>query len=124
MRILVTAAVLMFALPAYAQFAPTNRPSGERWSGPRAADGRLPAPSVWRQVGEIDQRIDDGREARTLTRRDAWRLRREGGQIGTLAERYAADGLSDAEQRELDTRTAVLRAGVNNARIQGAARKR
>ena len=124
MRILVTAAVLMFALPTHAQFAPTNRPSSERWSSPSAADARLPSPSVWRQVGEIDQRIDDGRQARTLTKREARRLRREATQIGTLGDRYASDGLSGAEQRELDTRAAVLRAQVNNARLRGATGKR
>jgi hypothetical protein len=37
--------------------------------------------------------------------------------IGTLSERYAADGLSDSEQRELEMRIEVQRAMTARQRL-------
>ena len=124
MRTLVTAVILMFAVPAHAQFAPTSRPGGERWSRSDGLDRRSSSPPIGQQIGEIDRRIDDGRDSRTLTKRQARRLRREAGQIGTLQERYALDGLSAAEERELDLRAGVLREQVNNERLRSMTRSR
>lgn len=58
---------------------------------------------------EARKRISNGRDTGQLSKREARALRREAGQISALAERYARDGLSDSERRELDMRTQVLR---------------
>ena len=76
-----------------------------------------------RETGAIRRDIRRGRESGTLSRRQARGLRRETDQIDALAERYAADGVSDAEARELGTRTRVQHDLVNAGRLRGGGRK-
>lgn len=104
--------------------------SAQRWStyqtGPIAPSYRIEVPgrntgrqpSIQRQVDRIDRDIHAGRDSGQLTRREARRLRQENNQIGTLADRYAVGSLSDAEHRELQTRTEVMRSDVNRQRLQ------
>ena len=70
--------------------------------------------SIARELNHIDDRIDDARSARTLSRRDARGFRRQNGLIGDLAERYARDGLSANEVREIEFRTGVLNEQVSS----------
>jgi hypothetical protein len=100
------------------------------WRNP--ADTRLPdmlvtvrpdESGVGREVRDIRGRIDDGRDAGVLSRRDARRLDREARYLGRLGERYGRDGLSDAERRELDIRSRVLRERVDARRLAGAGRR-
>ncbi|MBJ7439704.1 MAG: hypothetical protein JHD35_11855 [Sphingopyxis sp.] len=65
--------------------------------------------TVGHDLRETRTRIRDGRNEGQLSRREARALRREAGQISTLADRYARDGLSDSERRELEMRAQVLR---------------
>jgi len=53
-----------------------------------------------------------------LTRKEARQLRRENGVIADIASRYATDGLSQAETRELQTRTEVMRDIVRLQRLR------
>ena len=81
-------------------------------------------PQTWRDLRDIRERIEDGRDERSLTRREARKLKREVAYIGVLTDRFGSDGLSDAERRELDVRTSALRDQVGVRRTQGAGRGR
>lgn len=98
--------------------------------GPPAPTSHLPGISmsasqstVGRETRKIRHDVHEAREDGTLTKREARSLRREANQIDTLSDRYGADGLSDSEARELDTRARVLRDVTNTQRINGTGRK-
>jgi hypothetical protein len=76
---------------------------------------RIPAPSVWRDLGDIRDKIDQRRDSGGLSRREAKRLKRQARGIGRLAEQYARDGLSDSERRELENHALYLRSMANRA---------
>ena len=122
MRLLLILIALLSVSPASAQLiGPPSTAKAPRAPRPTF---RLPDASVSRDMRDVDRQIDRGREAGTLTRREARRAGRENDQIGTLADRYASDGvLSDAERRELAMRSAVLRDQVNAQRLKGGGRK-
>jgi hypothetical protein len=68
------------------------------------------------QLGGIFSDIDAGRRTGQLSHKQAKELRREAGEISVLETRYAADGLSDSEAAELQTRAEVLRSIINAKR--------
>jgi len=85
--------------------------AGQNWTGINAGWTASPAPGgtdVHRQVDRIDRSIHAGRKSGQLTRAEARRLRRAGAMIDAMADRYAADGVSAGEARELDTRADLL----------------
>jgi len=61
----------------------------------------------------IDRRTDRARENGEIDRQEARNIQRERRLIRSLAGRYAADGLSESELRELQTRTFILRDMAN-----------
>ena len=76
-------------------------------------DGSQPArPSPRSDVRDLRGRIDTAFVSGHISRRDAQRLGREASVISSLARRYGRDGFSEAERRELDTRTHLLRADI------------
>lgn len=119
MRSALVPLALLVAMPASAQFAPTGRPPVERPLSPIAVDGRMPGPAPWREVRDVRERIDRGRDSGALSKREARRLKREAGRIDALASRYGRDGLSGTERRELEARGHILRDQVDNRRLQG-----
>ena len=124
MRALVLVALLNLAAPVAGM--QLNGFAGPRVTAPtQSLPVRIrPAPSqTGRDLGDIRNRIEDGRDERSLTRREARRLKREARYIGVLTERFGSGGLSDAEQRELDVRTHALRDQVGVRRTQGAGRR-
>lgn len=70
----------------------------------------VPAPT---ELKDLDDAIRDGRDAGQLDRRTARRLRRESGVLESTAQRYARDGLSADEARELQTRAIIAREQAN-----------
>lgn len=107
MRMLAMALVLS-GTAAHAQFAPSPRVPTERTSNP-FGDPVPARPSIRRETQDIRARVDDGRESRQLSRREARRLKRQAVGIDLRAGVYGNDGLSEAEQRELAVRAQVLR---------------
>lgn len=81
-------------------------------------DSALPGPSIRRELRDIDRRVERGREAGLLTRREARAFRREARQVAALANRYGHDGYSAAEARELRIRAGVLRDQVQRGSRQ------
>ncbi|MDP3488801.1 MAG: hypothetical protein Q8R71_01575 [Phenylobacterium sp.] len=90
-----------------------------------ALAARLPVerqdnPYGWQSVtlrqAEIEARIDTALRDRTLTSQDAARLRAEFQSIARLETQYRANGVTGAEQADLDRRLDAL-----NARIPGSA---
>lgn len=72
--------------------------------------------AVVAELQENDDRIDAKRDSGQLSRREARGLRREQRVIGRLAQSYSADGvITDAERRELETRSRVLQGAADNA---------
>jgi len=122
MRIAAAVLVLMTALPAHAasQSLPRIPPGDTRMPGIVNVHVRTDAPEVRREIGAARTRIEQGEEAGQLSKREARALRREARQIGRLTERYSRDGLSDAEQRELDMRARALQSFTDARRFQGA----
>lgn len=121
MRRAVTTLILvsLSAVPAAAQLA-KHGPPAPRAPAPRYdTDQRLPNLEPWRDVADVHRQIERGRDEGTLTRKEGRRYRREANQIGTLAERFGSDGLSDAEAAELRFRSGVLREQVNLDRLRG-----
>ncbi len=78
----------------------------------------IPQPAIGRQLDAIDDGIRAGRASGQLSRKEARGLRRENGVIGSIAARYAENGLSQSEARELQMRTEVMRDIVNNQRLR------
>ena len=78
-------------------------------SSPFLPDSSLAAPPLGRELRQMRGRIERARENGLLTRREARALDREARALGRLGGRYARDGLSAAERRELQARTAALR---------------
>ncbi|MGN6373977.1 MAG: hypothetical protein ACTHMG_00315 [Sphingomonas sp.] len=81
-----------------------------QWSNINSApSGAAPASlDAVRRVDRIDAAIRDGRDRGQLSRREARRLHRDGELIDSAAQRYDADGASQTEQNEIDTRIDVL----------------
>lgn len=112
-RVPLLLAAILLTGPAAAQTLPGF--AGDAPRLPRT-DSRAAVPGPYRDAADIRQRADDGRRSGQLSRREARRTKREAGQLGDLADRYGADGYSDAEQRELEIRGHVMRDAVNAAR--------
>lgn len=95
--------------------------SAQIWDGGGHGEARMPQlpAGVGRERADIDRTIRQAREDGQITRRDARALRRENDQIGTLQDRYAADGLSASEGAELQSRAEALRGLVNADRLRG-----
>lgn len=70
----------------------------------------VPAPTELRDLSDA---IEDARDAGQLDRRTARRLRREARLQDSTAERYARDGLSADESRELQSRAIIAREQAN-----------
>lgn len=62
-----------------------------------------------RELQELYRSIQDARDSGLLTRTEARKLRREARLLRSLAHRYASDGLSPDEYRELEFRAVVAR---------------
>lgn len=125
MRTLALIALLNLAAPVAAM--QLNGFAGPRVTAPTLSlpvRVRPAPPQTYRDLGDIRERIEDGRSERSLTRREARKLKREATYIGVLTERFGSDGLSDAERRELDVRTHALRDQVGVRRTQAAGRGR
>ncbi len=117
----------LFALTsgiATAQFVPRSPPNEGRPPATSPPSSAIPAPGVRRDLADIRARIDDGRDAGTLSRREARLYRRDAALVGTLADHYGQDRFSTSERAELDTRAAVLREQVNLQRLRGGGQAR
>ncbi|WP_448663805.1 hypothetical protein ACG3SL_03790 [Sphingomonas sp. CJ20] len=103
----IAAALALFtALPASAQIVGRiSMPSGGTLVAPRE-------PDIGRQLRNTRADIRNGRDSGQLTRREARGLRREAARIGALSERYASNGLTDAEATALEGYAEMLRAAV------------
>lgn len=109
MRLSIVLAILLGPAAAQAQFVPRTPPPGERMPGIVDRGASTGTSTMAHDLRETRKRISNGRDTGQLSKREARALRREAGQISALAERYARDGLSDSERRELDMRAQVLR---------------
>jgi hypothetical protein len=104
--------------PAAAQIVGPRPPSDYRAPNPFIGDSSLPGPGTGRDVGDIRNRIDRARESGSISKREARQLDREARLIRRLERRYASDGLSASEKRELETRALYLRGALNRPRLE------
>lgn len=112
MRIAIAAAALAAIMGAPPVLAQIRDPSGGvRWPQPRPS-----LPGVGGDLGQVDHDIRDGRIGGQLSRSEARQLRREKRKIADLEQRYQRGGLSESEQRELESRTAALRSVIGAKR--------
>ena len=106
--------------PAAAQIVGPGPPSDYRAPDPFIGDSRLPGPSAGREVRNIRKHVDRAKESGTISKREARQLNREARLIRQLERRYASDGLSESERRELEARALYLRAAVNRPRLKAS----
>lgn len=106
-------AVLLTA-PAGAQIAERHRYEPMSSPNPFIGDSRLPGPGLGRDLRDIRGRIERARDSGAISHREARQLRREARLIGRLASRFARDGLSQPERRELEARAFALRSVVSS----------
>ncbi|WP_153006032.1 hypothetical protein [Sphingomonas sanguinis] len=76
-------------------------------------------PSVAADRRDIRRAIREGRRSGDISRAEARSFGREDAAIGELGERFAQDGLSLSEERELQVRSEALRGLVNARRVRG-----
>lgn len=103
--------------PVTAQIVARHPSSADAFRpNPLTIDRRATGPGIRGDMRDVRNRIDDARDAGTISRAEARQLRRETWAIDDLATRFGQDGLSDSEQRELETRTLYLRGEVTRPR--------
>jgi len=107
------------ASPAAAQIVSRTPSSDAFRPNPSIAQRGPSSPGIWRDMSDIRDRIDTARSTGEISRAEARQYRREVWAIDGLAARFGRDGMSDAEQRELTTRTLYLRSLVNRPRQSG-----
>ncbi len=119
MRVPAFLALCLIAPAADAQLTSRSATAAPRPTTPPLIDSRGSGPGTRRDLGDIRDRIEHGRDDGSLSRREARALKRESRLVDTLADRFGEDGLSASEQRELDTRAHILRDQVNVRRTRG-----
>ena len=107
---------LILAAPASTQFVGKHDYGPVGISNPFIGDSRQPSPDIWRDLHNVRQDISAARDAGALSGRQAHQLKRESYRIEQAAARYAEDGLSRAEQDELENRNRYLRDAVKRGR--------
>ena len=110
---------LAVAAPAQADIAPRRNPEPVAKRDLFKGNGRVPGPGIYRDVDDIRDRIDDGRDSGALTRREARHLDRQARGLSWRARLYGRDGLSESEARELQARANYLRDAVSVQRLGG-----
>ena len=120
MRSLVTLPLLsaVLATPLQAQIVGRRDYGPAPVATPFLPDSRLAGAGIGREVAHLRGRIEQAREAGTISGREARRLDREARLIGSIARRYARDGLSSAEQSELASRTRIVESRIGSARLR------
>lgn len=106
------------ATPIHAQIAARRDYGPAPAASPFLPDSHLPGASIRRQVAQQRDRIDRARDAGLISRREARRLDREARLIRSIAYRYARDGLSAPERRELESRSRALDGAIAGARLR------
>ncbi|WP_343526885.1 hypothetical protein [Sphingomonas sp.] len=108
---ILAAAIVALPAAASAQFTQV---------GPPADIATMPnQPSVQADRAAIRRSIREGQRSGDISRAEARSFRRDDAAIGSLADRFAADGLSLFEKAELQSRTEALRGMVNARRVRG-----
>jgi hypothetical protein len=105
---------ILAATSASAQFYPAPGPGTHR--APPAVASTSVKNSTVPNIGLVYRDIDEGRRNGQLSHRQARELRREAGEISTLEQRYAADGMSDSEAAELQNRVEALKSITDSKR--------
>jgi len=113
-------AILAAALLAH----PIAAPAQFTQAGPPADIVAMPgqpdvSPNMSNDRRDIRRSIREGRRSGDISRVEARSFRRDDAAIGSLADRFASDGLSLSEQAELQSRTQALRGMVNARRVRG-----
>ena len=95
--------------------------SAQSWRGDDY--GRYEDRGRWVSINErqdrLERRIDRGLQRGDLTRREAFRLRREMDDVARLEHRYRMNGLSNWERTDLDRRFDRLAAQIRWERNDG-----
>jgi hypothetical protein len=105
--VLPLAFVLFTATPAAAQIVING--SHQASASQRDRGGPM-ARSGWSgELGMIDRDAREDRAAGNISRREARSIHRQTALVRSLGERYAADGLSDAELDALESQALALR---------------
>jgi hypothetical protein len=117
---LIAATVVLIALPfsAQAQFIEQGPPPPAPDPGISSTHADPADHTYGTDLHDTREAIERRRESGELSKAEARRMRRETAYVDGLAERYARDGLSEDERRELDMRASVLRSEAQIVRTQ------
>ena len=119
MRIAIASPLLLALspLPVNAQIVGHRDYGPAPVSTPFLPDSSLPGAGIGREVAHLRGRIDRARDAGLISGREARRLDREVRLIASVARRYARDGLSPSERRELASRTRIVDGAISGASL-------
>ena len=73
--------------------------------------------AVDRELDQLDRTADAGRDNGYLSNQQARHLKREGDTLKGIADRLAADGFSEGEQRSIETHAQILRSQAEAAQF-------
>jgi Spy/CpxP family protein refolding chaperone len=120
---LLIGATAITAAPASAQYGRGDRDRGAYGDrgdrGDRGAYGNRSDDGIDQQIRQIEQRIRQAAQNRTIDRREADRLLRQADQIDRLEDRYSRNGLTGFELRDLRQRVQTLRQQLRFERQDG-----
>ena len=118
MRLLVIPLFCAATAPLHAQIVGQRDYGPAPVSSPFLPDSSLAGASIGRQLLHQRERIQDARAAGLISRQEARRLDREARLISAIAYRYARDGLSAPERRELENRSRALDGAIGAAQVR------
>ena len=77
------------------------------------------AVAVGRELDKVDRSIENGRDSGQLSKKQARGFRKANRALENSADRLGSDGLSQSEQRDLETHARILDSQVQAAVITG-----
>lgn len=107
-----TIAAAGFAAPASAQYWQGN--GSHQAQGAR--HGQADTGHLWKEIAELDRKIDRADKRNTISEREANGLHRQVAELKRDYRRYSANGLDRAEARQLAQRTDRIEQRLKNER--------
>jgi hypothetical protein len=110
-------AMALAAAPAPAQIVGRHDYGPVGRGNPFIGDSSFGWPGVRRDMRDIRDRIDDGRESGQLSQAEARQLRRDARRLAVVGRAYRNDGLSASEAHALHAWALALQSRVSAARV-------
>ena len=104
----------MVASPAAAQYYPAPN-QGYANPHPSANSGTYGNGNISVRIGQLQARLQEGVQNRSITRREARPIRQQIAELASLERRYSANGLTGQELADLQQRMRIVRQALRRA---------